>query len=418
MKTRPLWDVLRSRDEFGAGELPLLTVVSSFGVGLRDTSEGRAPSEDLSGYRVVRQGDLVVNKLWARFGAYGVSRNEGIISPAYWVLRIDRSKAVPGFLHHLLRSAPYRAEIWRRSKDMPPNGFDIPWSQFRTIAVPLPGLEEQGAIADFLDRECDRISRLSERLTEMSALADAGCRERIRAELVGAGPVVRLRRVIRSIGDGPFGSSLASKHYVDSPGVRVIRLGNVGEAEFLAGDSAYISTEYFEDVLGDFRVSPGDVVVAGLGDAGHPLARACVVPDDLGLAIHKADCYRVRVDPRLVLPHYLAIALSFGLSRDEAPLMSRGATRARLNTTVARDLPVALPSLSRQTAILKSISDMRQVTRQMRDRAADLVISLAEYRDALITEAVTGQLDVVKATEDQIQERLHAASEGRLEEVA
>lgn len=41
-----------------------------------------------------------------------------------------------------------------------------------------------------------------------------------------------------------------------------------------------------------------------------------------------------------------------------------------------------------------------------------LKLRLAEYRDALITEAVTGQLDVTKVSDAQMDERLHAVAEG------
>ena len=137
----PLWTVLTSREEFGGPDLPLLTVKSDSGVSRRDLAEGRQPSEDLVGYRRVFAGDLVVNKLWARFGAYGVADLDGVISPAYWVLKADHGQVAPRYLHHLLRSSPYRAEIARVSKDMPPNGFDLPWSQFRQIVVDLPPLD-------------------------------------------------------------------------------------------------------------------------------------------------------------------------------------------------------------------------------------------------------------------------------------
>ena len=44
--------------------------------------------------------------------------------------------------------------------------------------------------------------------------------------------------------------------------------------------------------------------------------------------------------------------------------------------------------------------------------AARLSLGLKQYRDALITEAVTGQLDVTKVSETQMDERLNAAAEG------
>ncbi len=82
----PAWTVLRSREQFERPELPILSMSAVHGLRVRDLTGGRAPSEDLSGYRVAERGDLVVNKLSARDGALGVAREVGIVSPAYWVL--------------------------------------------------------------------------------------------------------------------------------------------------------------------------------------------------------------------------------------------------------------------------------------------------------------------------------------------
>lgn len=51
------------------------------------------------------------------------------------------------------------------------------------------------------------------------------------------------------------------------------------------------------------------------------------------------------------------------------------------------------------------------------DSAARMKSVLSEYRDSLIHEAVTGKLDVTRVSETEMDERLHAASEGRLDEV-
>jgi type I restriction enzyme S subunit len=163
----PAGYLLRERGEFGGSDLPILTVESEYGVRVRDLEAGgRAVSEDLNGYRRVRPGDLVVNRLWARFGAYGVSEFDGLISPAYWVLKLNPDLVDGRFLHSLLRSSPYLAEIRRLSKDMPPNGYDLPWDLFKRMPITLPALPVQRAIADYLDRETALITK-TERMIEL-----------------------------------------------------------------------------------------------------------------------------------------------------------------------------------------------------------------------------------------------------------
>jgi type I restriction enzyme, S subunit len=105
-----------------------------------------------------------------------------------------------------------------------------------------------------------------------------------------------LARVTLSRCDGPFGSGLKSEHY-SNEGVRVVRLQNIGWAEFSASDHAYIDEAYARE-LGDHSVLAGDLLIAGLGDEGHPVGRACVAPSGIEPAMVKADCFRFRLNRR------------------------------------------------------------------------------------------------------------------------
>ncbi|WP_326547406.1 restriction endonuclease subunit S [Mycolicibacterium sp. ND9-15] len=261
------------------------------------------------------------------------------------------------------------------------------------IRIPVPPIEEQQAIADFLDRETIGIDtltqeqyRLNDMLRERRDAAWAGDLDQIALQA----PMIQLRRVIESIIDGPFGSSLTSAHYVES-GVRVIRLGNIGINEFKNEDMAFISSDYAATLLAH-AVHADDVVVAGLGDERMPLGRASVVPD-IGPAIVKADCYRIR-PTRAILPSYLAWALSAPPTRNQMALLARGATRMRLNTSVVREVAIPVPEIETQ----------RQIVAQSRQQLAKIDTLIAETerfielskerRAALITAAVTGQIDV------------------------
>lgn len=160
--------------------------------------------------------------------------------------------------------------------------------------------------------------------------------------------VTSLRRFIVSAADGPFGSALKGEHYSDS-GARVIRLGNVGAASWRDGDRAFISLPYWS-VLERHQATAGDLIVAGLGDEGHPVGRACVLPD-IGPAVVKADCFRLRVDTRSADPRFLAWYLCSTPGLAASSTMAEGSTRQRLTLGKALALQVPLVELSGQRAI-------------------------------------------------------------------
>ncbi len=105
---------------------------------------------DLSNYLLVRPGDIVFNKLRTWQGGLGRSSFQGIVSPAYFVCR-PSAEVDTRYLHYLLRSSSYLAELTRLSKFMPPSQFDIAWEDLRTLPVLIPPSPQQRAIADYLD---------------------------------------------------------------------------------------------------------------------------------------------------------------------------------------------------------------------------------------------------------------------------
>lgn len=282
-----------------------------------------------------------------------------------------------------------KAELARRGQGT--TFLELSSSALGSVDVPLVPLEEQLAIADFVKRETAEIDAFIADQEELIGLLaerrDASWQSAIDSL---SATEVPLRRIVDSVVDGPFGSSLTAAHYSES-GARVIRLGNIGVNAFKDLDQAFIPMAYFAE-LSAHSVRGGDVVVAGLGDDRMPLGRAAVVPE-LGPAIVKADCYRVRAN-RLATSSFLAWVLSAPQTRARFGLMSRGSTRQRLNTSVVRDVLVPLPSIPEQERV---VAETDEVIRELDATIADAHQAIAlskERRAALISAAVTGKIDV------------------------
>lgn len=157
--------------------------------------------------------------------------------------------------------------------------------------------------------------------------------------------------IAESLIDGPFGSNLKSEHYVPS-GARVIRLQNIADGLFDNRDKAYVSLERF-NALKRHEAMPGDVLIASLGNV---LPRVCLVPSDLGEAIVKADCFRLRPSPG-VSASYVAYALSAPQTRKRASTGIAGVGRPRLNLRKVSELPIPLPPRPEQERIVAAIEE-------------------------------------------------------------
>lgn len=200
-----------------------------------------------------------------------------------------------------------------------------------------------------------------------------------------------LRRLVLDACDGPFGSAIKSEHYAEE-GARVIRLGNIGTGEWRDDNKAFLSIDYWRQ-LSSHHARPGDLIMAGLGDIGHPVGRACVVPDYIGQALVKADCYRMRLNPNLADARFIAAFLSSRAGLGQAEALAEGSTRRRL--TLSKAMSIRVPQVS--IAAQQSVADFLGVETTRIDtviakkrRLAEL---LSERRAGFVEQEIRGLAD-------------------------
>jgi len=274
------------------------------------------------------------------------------------------------------------------------NIYHISAERVRALPMELPALEEQRRIADFLDAETARIDEVSRLRSRQKDLLFSRRWSFFQGMLdATAAPVIPLRRVIRSIIDGPFGSAFSSSDYVGE-GAAVVRLGNIGFGEYRTSGQARIPVNLYERFK-YHEVRRGDLLVAGLGDARNHAGRACVAPD-LGLAIVKGKCFRARLESEFADAEFIALLLSSPVGA--SAIEGRGSTRSMINLEIVKSALLPIPALEKQRHVAKLFQQSWQSTRAA-IRACDRQLQLfTERRQALITAAVTGQFDVSTAS--------------------
>jgi type I restriction enzyme, S subunit len=383
-------------------------VISEYGVRVRDLSTGRAPAEDLSTYRVVRTGDLVVNKLWARFGGYGVSEVDGIISPAYWVLKIEGGGYIPRFLHYLLRSGPYRAEVWRRSKDQPPNGFELPWDQFRNIHVPVLDLVSQEAVVRFLDQETARIDALVATKRRLIELLDEHQISEVYAAVIG----IHVPGLRQSAGV-PWLEDVPSSWTVASVGARYnVQLGRMLNEERRLGptplpylrnanvrwddfDLTDVATMDFPEMdRSRYRLRVGDLLIC---EGGAGVGRAAIWRGQIPDCFYQKSLHRVRATsgwPVDWLLEWMRISTSMGAWMVEGNL----ATIPHLTAEQLRAYRMPFPPIEDCGRVLEALRSSRQVLSAQREILERQITLLTERRQSVVTSSVMGEMDILGMT--------------------
>ena len=163
------WEVKRIRflfqeiSEKDHSDAELLSVYRDYGVvptSSRDDNHN-VPSEDLSGYKYIRKGDLVFNKMKTWQGSIAVSQFEGIVSPAYYVAKFKNPNLLQReYAHFLLRSALYISMYKSISIGIRPNQWDMGFDRFKDLFALIPAKKDQELIVNFIEQNTKETDKL------------------------------------------------------------------------------------------------------------------------------------------------------------------------------------------------------------------------------------------------------------------
>lgn len=156
-----LRSILFSVSKKNCPNLPLLSVVREKGVIVRNISDDsenhNVIPEDLTNYKVVNPGQFAMNKMKAWQGSYGISKFEGIVSPAYFVFNLR--KVEPSFFHVAMRSKVLIPFFAAASDGIRVGQWDLSMSRMREIPFFVPLKTEQTQIARFLNWKTSQINK-------------------------------------------------------------------------------------------------------------------------------------------------------------------------------------------------------------------------------------------------------------------
>lgn len=147
--------------------MELLSVTINEGVKKRMDIDGKdTSSEDKSNYKIVHTGDMVYNSMRMWQGANGISDYDGIVSPAYTVLK-SKGNIHNQYIGFLFKNSELINKFRKNSQGLTSDTWNLKYPQIACIKINIPSLQEQQKIADFLslvDRRIEKQRQLVESL--------------------------------------------------------------------------------------------------------------------------------------------------------------------------------------------------------------------------------------------------------------
>lgn len=293
------------------------------------------------------------------------------------------------------------------------------WDFIGSCALPVPPIEEQHAIANFLDAETAKLDMLMAKkrvlikklMEKWSALVLRTVTKGLSPEAARAAgfdphpklepsdigwigdipkhwQIKRLGYLTSKVGSGKTPKGGAEMY--QSEGVMLIRSQNVHDSGLRFADMVFISESVDEEMAGT-RVIPGDVL---LNITGASLGRCAIAPPDLPRSNVNQHVCIVRLQPSKALPEFVQREMTSLAVQSQIFSFENGSSREGLNFLQVRSLLLATPPLPEQRAIADYLD--REVAKLdlMVTKMIMAISCLQEYRTSLISAAVTGKIDI------------------------
>lgn len=381
-------------------------------VDTEDLPEMWAGAPELKQYGV-RDGDLLVCE-GGEVGRSGIVYNPPkncIIQNALHRVRVENGADIRFLMYvlHAVASAEWFSILCNKATIA-----HFTREKLTALKIPIPNDEEQEQIADFLDCKVAQIDQLvakKERMIEL--LKEERAAAINQAVTKGLDPNVetkdsgiewlgkipkhwQLKRLKHLLNDdmgikiGPFGSALKSE-FITSSGYKVYGQENVIADDFNVG-YRYIDQAKFSE-LAVYELLAGDVIVTMMGTTG----KSKVVPDGIPVGIMDSHLIRMRFN-MLAIPEFVSMLIndSFYIY-SQLKISSKGSIMEGLNSTIVCSLLIALPSKEEQEELLRYLKKELLRIDTILQKEMQGIGLLREYRTALISEAVTGKIDVRNA---------------------
>lgn len=323
--------------------------------------------------RHVAAGDFI-SHLRSFQGGLEYSAFDGKVSNAYTVLR-PRRPLFAGYFKHLFKSIMYVQGL-QTTTDQLRDGQSIRFKQLSLLPLPEPPLDEQRRIADFLDRETAKIDALIAKQEQLITTLDerrTAFTSLLISEISARGIQRRVSAVAQLINGFPFDSE-SFDIFGEVPLVRIRDILSEKFETFVPRNS----------VPQKAWIRDGDLVIGMDGDFNLTLW------DRGEAALNQRVCVLRTAEP--VVGSWIAHCLPAELKKIND--LTYATTVKHLSSNQIARIMIPMPDLPEMTKAVQELDREHARVSGLLGRIRETLTVLSERRQALISAAVTGKLEV------------------------
>lgn len=417
--------IFKERSIKGFGHEQQLASTQNYGVipkSLYPTRTVEALTSDLNFFKLVRKNNFVIS-LRSFEGGIEYSQYQGIISPAYTILE-STNNIEHSYFQFLFKSSIFISAL-QIYKTGIREGQNISYLELQQDFLPLPPLQEQKAIAEFLDKKCDKISQFIESKQKLITLLQEK-KQALINECVTKGLNCYTKHNVESRPLRGAQKEKDSRQYKNS-GVEYLgtipkhwevrRLASFGK--FSKGGNIWrndlldegISTLIYGDIYTKYEIKThtlhskvsqetaknatpiykGDILFSGSGETKEDIGKNIVyLGDEKAFAGGDVIIFRQNQNDAL----FLSYALNTQGVRFCKLIESKGEIIVHIYASNLRDIKIPLPPLQEQKAIASYLDTQITKIDLAIEKTKQQITYIKEYKTSLINQAVCGRIQL------------------------
>lgn len=355
---------------------------------------GNKAKNDIRGYRLAYPGDIVLNSMNVVIGSVGLSQYYGAVSPVYYMLYVrNNTKYNVRYYNYVFQDKIFQGGLNGLGNGILEIRMRIPMSKLKYVCVPVPPRDEQEQIVRYLDWQVSKINRLIAAKRKQIELMKDNLKSAV-AKLTthGIGSHDMCRSEIYWLTEYPSTWHVTKLKYILKkhrrevpPNAELLICSNSGEVT-KRGDGKLGLVAASDDIYQG--VKTGDLLIHGM-DTWHGAIAISNFDGMCTPVVHVCTC---REEKRFVA-YYLKMMAYTKVFK----AISNG---VRQNTSDFRswdkvgDLLICLPDISEQVAIADELDKLTDATKKGIACFERHIEKLVDLRTRLISDVVTGQIDV------------------------
>lgn len=367
-----------------------------------------AKSDDHSNRKLVKKGDFVINSRSDRRGSCGISPLDGSVSLINTVME-PRGEINPQYYNWLFHTEQFADEFYKWGHGIVDDLWTTHWQEMKKILIVAPSLDEQQAIADYLDETCSKIDEI---IAEAKASVDE-CKK-LKQSVIFETVTKGLNKNAEMkdseydfIGDIPDKWEMCKIRHLGIP-QNGISIG--GEAfgsgyPFVSYSDVYKNYSLPKKVdklvqssqidRKKYSVEKGDWFFTRTSETIEEVGFSCVCEETIPDAVFAGFLIRVRPFNNRIYTGFAKYYFRSVHLRSFFVKEMNLVTRASLDQGLLKNTPVVVPPYDEQVEIANYLEDRCKTIDGIIENKESIIIDLEAYKKSLIYEVVTGKRRVV-----------------------